>query len=179
MHARGILFDLIKTQRFFYAKKSEGISQVVLTNRIFATLGEDNHPHIRPSIYSFPSVISLPGIVEGPAKPKEFYIYKQRYAALGAWELKEDEVKKRFKGQFIDYNDKRLTEVTKGYIAQALFFYMTGEPFCDKKSCRLYNAHWQKDLIYSQISSGKFCATHQSLLEKIRAQNLKKPKQKK
>lgn len=140
----------------------------MLSDKVFITLDDFKRPHIRASIYSSPSVISIPGIVEGPAKPREFYLYKQRYAALRIWELKEDEVKKKFKKQFIDYGDKRLTEVIKGYIAQAIFFYMTEDPFCSKKFCRLYNAHWQKDMIYAQITSGRFCRHHAGMLEKIR-----------
>ncbi len=87
---------------------------------------------------------------------------------MGVWELKAPQVKKRFKGRFIDYGDRRLTKVLKGYIVQAIFFYITGDPFCEKKACRLYNAHWQKDLIYAQIKHGKFCKYHKKLLEKMK-----------
>ena len=76
--------------------------------------------------------------------------------------------KGKFKGKFIDYKDRRSNEVLKGYIAQALFFHITGEPFCSQKNCRLYNAHWQEDLIFSQIKSGEFCAKHRKVLSKIK-----------
>jgi hypothetical protein len=45
--------------------------------------------------------------------------------------------------------------------------YQTGEAFCDKTECRLFNAHWQKDLIYSQLENGKLCERHQKILEKM------------
>lgn len=167
VQTKGLLFDLLGTQKCFNGVGKDSCHTVV-TDKIFATIGEDKRPHIRASIYSIPSIISVSGIVEGPAKPREFYLYKQKYNSLGAWELKEPQIKKKFKGQFIDYQDARLTEVIKGYIAQALFFYVTGEAFCGKKSCRLFNAHWQKDLIYSQIKCGKFCKSHGHLLENIR-----------
>ncbi len=141
---------------------------IVVTNKLFATPGEDKRLHIRASIYSIPSVISTSGIVEGPAKPREFYVYKQKYSSFGVWELKEEQIKRKFRGLFIDYKDLRITEVIKGYIAQALFFYINEEPFCDKTSCRLFNAHWQKDLIYSQVRSGKFCKHHGNILKNIR-----------
>jgi hypothetical protein len=147
------------------------VCHIVLTDKIFATFDKDGRLHIRASIYSIPSVISTAGIVEGPAKPREFYIYKQRYSSLGIWPCKEEEVKQKFRGQFIDYQDKRIKEVIKGYIAQALFFYIIGNPFCNKKLCRLYNVHWQKDLIYSQIKKGTFCRYHKALLEKIKRTN--------
>ncbi|MBI3991178.1 MAG: hypothetical protein HY350_03405 [Candidatus Omnitrophica bacterium] len=125
--------------------------------------------HIRAAIFGFPSVISTSGIVEGPAKPKEYYLYKQKFAQLGIWEREEPKIKQRFKGSFIDYQDKCMTEVLKGYIAQALFFYISAEPFCVNKSCRLYNAHWQEELINSQLKSAKFCLKHKNLLKEIRS----------
>jgi len=50
---------------------------------------------------------------------------------------------------------------------QAVFYYVTGEPFCDQLECRLYNAHWQKDLIYSQLEVEKLCDKHQKILEQF------------
>jgi len=61
--------------------------------------------------------------VEGPAKPKEYYLYKQKYIQLGIWDTEEAGLKERFKNRFIDYGDKRMNEVLKGYIAQALFLH--------------------------------------------------------
>ncbi|MBI5144719.1 MAG: hypothetical protein HZA27_00860 [Candidatus Omnitrophica bacterium] len=171
VHTQGLLFDLRGTKKAFEAggyAKDEDACHIVLTERLFATLGQDRRPHIRASIYSFPSVISTSGIVEGPAKPKEFYLYKQKYTSIGAWDIKEAGIKKKFKSRFIDYRDTRLTEVLKGYIAQAIFFYIFGEPFCQHKNCRLFNAHWQEDLIHAQIKHGKFCKRHRKFLTKIK-----------
>lgn len=171
VETRGLLFDFIATQKAFERLKYSKIQNtchIILTDKLFATFNEDKCPHIRASIYGLPCVISTSGIVEGPAKPKEYYLYKQKYTQLGIWDIEEVKVKKKFKGRFIDYQDTRLTEVVKGYIAQALFFYITGNPFCKQKVCRLYNSHWQEDLIYSQIKSSKFCAEHKKDLEKIK-----------
>ena len=167
----GLLFDFPGTRRAFEAlkySKDKNSCHIILTNKLFATLGDDRRPHIRASIYGFPSVISTAGIVEGPAKPKEFYLYKQKYTQLGVWEVEEAKIKQKFKARFIDYDDTRITEVLKGYVAQGLFFYMKGEPFCQKRGCRLFNAHWQEDLIYSQIKSAKFCPEHKKLLKQIK-----------
>lgn len=167
---KGLLLDLLETQKLFNRIKvsPEDSCEIILSEKLFATLGEDRRPHIRASIYSFPSIISLPGIVEGPAKPKEFYIYKQKYLTLGLWDLKEKEVKEKFKNRFIDYGDNRINEVLKGYIAQAIFFYILGDPFCINKNCRLFNAHWQEELIYSQIKIAQFCKKHKKFLEKFK-----------
>ncbi|MCL5408596.1 MAG: hypothetical protein M1135_01025 [Candidatus Omnitrophica bacterium] len=167
----GIILNLSSTNKKFWIlpySRDKNICHVIITEKIFATLDEFKKPHIRPALFSEPSIISIPGIVEGPAKPKEYYTYKERYMRVGIWELKKDEIKEKFKGEFIDYKDKRITEVLKGYISQALFFYVTGYPFCEDKDCRGFNSHWQKDLIHSQIESGKFCKTHKKIIEKIK-----------
>lgn len=167
----GLLFNFLGTQKAFAKLKSaekKDSCQIILTEKIFATLDIDKRPHIRACLFGFPSLISTSGIVEGPAKPREYYLYKQRYTQLGIWEIEEPKLKQKFKGSFIDYQDKRIGEVVKGYIAQAIFFYISGNPFCQMKSCRLYNAHWQEDLIFSQIKSGEFCRRHKDILEKIK-----------
>ena len=171
MQARGLLFDFIGTQEVFESLKyssTKDTCQIILTPKLFATFDEQKRLHIRAAIFGFPSVISTSGIVEGPAKPKEYYLYKQKYAQLGIWEREEAKIKQKFKGRFIDYEDKRMNEVLKGYTAQALFSYITGEPFCPDKSCRLFNAHWQEELINSQIKSAKFCAKHKKILKEIK-----------
>lgn len=168
---KGLFFDFIRTQKEFnrleYVKEKDTFN-IILTDKLFATLDKGNRLHIRAGIYGYPSVISTSGIVEGPARPKDYYIYKQRYTHLGIWDLQEAEIKKKFKDKFIDYGDKRLNDALKGYISQALFFYITGEPFCKQRGCRLFNSHWQEELIYSQIKRGKFCMIHQRLLQKIK-----------
>lgn len=172
VQTRGILLDFLATKKAFDAvgySDTENSCYIILTSTLFATLDDiDKRPHIRAGIYSFPSIISTSGIVEGPAKPKGYYLYKQRYAQLGIWETQEAKLKRKFKDRFIDYADRRMNEVLKGYIVQALFFYITGEPFCKQKSCRLYNAHWQEDLIYAQITTGRFCKQHQKLLQQFK-----------
>lgn len=172
VRTKGIIFDFVNTSRAFEQLKTSRVKEachIILTDKIFATLSPDRHIHVRASIYSFPSIISTSGIVEGPAKPREYYFYKQKYAWMGAWDTEEAKLKKKFKNRFIDYRDKRINEVIKGYIAQALFFYIAGEPFCKQKSCRLFNAHWQEDSVYSQIKIGKFCPEHKKLLKQIKS----------
>lgn len=154
--------------RLKYAKTKD-TCHIILTPRVFATYDAQKKLHIRAVLLGFPSLISTSGIVEGPAKPREYYFYKQKYTQLGIWNIEEAKVKKKFKARFIDYTDKRMNEVLKGYVAQALFFYITGEPFCLSKSCRLYNSHWQEDLIYSQIKIGEFCPKHKKLLKQIKS----------
>ncbi|MDP2939448.1 MAG: hypothetical protein Q8O13_05175 [Candidatus Omnitrophota bacterium] len=168
---RGIVFDLLNTHKAFNkisASKGKTTCDIVLTDRLIATEDEFKRLHLRAAIFSQPVVISLSGIVEAPAKGKKYYLYKKQFESLGIWELKKDWLKEKFRGKFIDYGDKRLTEVLKGYVAQAIFFWILGNPFCSTKSCRLYNSHWQKDLIFSQIIKGDFCAKHKKVLSQIK-----------
>lgn len=143
-------------------------AHIVFTNRLFGTFDEgDGRYHARVSIYGFPSLISTTGIVEAPAKPKEYYVLKQRYAALGG-PVSLEGLKEKFRGRFIDYDDERLTEVLKGYVMQALFYHLTLDPFCDKVTCRLYNSHWQEELLKAQLSQPEFCERHQRKIEEFK-----------
>jgi hypothetical protein len=75
------------------------------------------------------------------------------------------ELKGLFRGRFIDYEDERLKEVAKGYAMQAIFYNLIGAPFCKDRGCRLYNAHWQEELIFAQLGAGyEFCESHTRLL---------------
>ncbi|NVM02037.1 MAG: hypothetical protein HWN67_06855 [Candidatus Helarchaeota archaeon] len=141
---------------------------IILTDRLFGTyLKSDGRYHIRAIICSKLSLISTSGIVEGPAKPRLFYKMKQQSSLMGIT-MPIEIFKEQFKGQFIDYNDPNITEVLKGYISQALFFNLTGDPFCSEKTCRLFNAHWQNDLINAQLVHKKFCERHTKYLKELK-----------
>jgi hypothetical protein len=140
---------------------------VVFTNRLFGTYEPDGRYHAHVSIYGFPSLISTTGIVEAPAKPKEFYELRRRYLALGNQAALE-KLKEQFRGRFIDYDDPRLTEVLKGYTLQAVFYQVFREPFCANKRCRLFNARWQEEVIEAQLTKPEFCERHAKLLEEFK-----------
>lgn len=148
-------------------ERSIGFVHIFFTNRLFATWEEnDKRYHLRASVYGFPSIMSTTGLVEAPAKPREYYLLKQQYEMLRKDLL---ELKGSFKGRFIDYEDERLTEVMKGYVMQAVFYSLTGNPFCEDKGCRLYNAHWQEELILAQLEGEyEFCEYHTGILDSLR-----------
>ena len=160
----GILYDGFGLQSIFSSLISQderGLDHchIIFTNQLLGTWDEDDHRfHARVSVYGFPSVISATGVVEAPAKPREFYLKRRLGVPL-------EVLKGEFRGRFIDHEDPRLTEVIKGYTMQAIFFHMTGDPFCDDPDCRLYNAHWQEELIRAQVG-GKydFCTNHRRFL---------------
>jgi hypothetical protein len=167
--AFGILYDGFQLQRIFCElipgeEHRLEFVHIFFTNRLFATWDQGSKRyHARVSIYGIPSVISTTGLVEAPARPREYYLLKQQYEALRKDLL---ELKDGFKGSFIDYEDERLTEVMKGYAMQAVFYALIGDPFCEDKGCRLYNAHWQEELIFAQLGGEyEFCLRHRKLLE--------------
>jgi len=168
----GILYDGFKLQALYQdlikeEERNWHCLVIIFTDQLFGTWDENNRRyHARVSVYGFPSIISTTGIVEAPAKPREFYLQKR----LG---IDTITLKKRFKEKFIDYDDPRLTEVIKGYCIQTLFFYMSGEPFCEDNKCRLYNAHWQEEVINAQLTEPEFCSRHEKLIDDIREGRLK------
>ena len=165
----GIIYDgfhllMVFSKLIPRGERSIEFVHIFFTNRLFATWDDSNQRyHLRTTVYGIPSVISTTGLVEAPAKPRGYYLLEQQYKMLGRDLL---ELKDRFKGRFIDYEDERLTEVIKGYVMQAVFYSLTGDPFCEDKGCRLYNAHWQEELIFAQLESGyEFCQRHTTLLK--------------
>ncbi len=132
---------------------------IAFEHRILGTFDEDGRYHARAVVCGYPSIVSTSGIVEAPAKPQGYYRVKAQLSiALGA--IPFDAAKEPFKGQFIDYDDSRLTETAKGYALQCALYHVTKEAFCEDPECRLFNAHWQAELLWAQIGSGRLCARH-------------------
>lgn len=143
-----------------------GIWHIVFTNRLVGTFdNNDRRFHARVIICGFPAIVSTTGVVEAPAKPREYYLMR-RMSNNNAAAM--EEIKSRLEGKFIRHDDSRMTEVLKGYALQAVFFYLIGDPFCEDAKCRLYNAHWQHELITAQLESGKLCERHMRILESLR-----------
>jgi hypothetical protein len=138
---------------------------VFFTNKLTCTYDyNDYRYHGRAVIGANPSIISTTGIIEAPAKPREYYMDLMTNFTRG---INVDSIKQKYKGTYLEYNDSRLSGVIEGYLLQAIFYFETHEAFCEQAECRLYNSHWQKDLIHSQIENGKLCQRHQETLKKI------------
>lgn len=140
---------------------------IAFGHRLLGTFGEDGRYHARTVVCGFPCVVSTSGLVEAPAKPEAYYKLKAKLAlAMGA--VPFEAAKAPFEGQFLDYDDERMTEVAKGYGLQAAMYHIAKDAFCDDPACRLFNAHTQSELLAAQITSGKLCADHAELAERIR-----------
>jgi len=165
-----VMYDGFEIQNIIYdiITKNDSDSNnlhIVFTNKLTCTYDiTDNRYHGRAVICSNPSIISIAGMIEAPARPREYYFDVMKCKMQG---LDIQNVKKNYNGEFLDYHDKRLSKIAEGYLLQAIFYYMTGDAFCDSLDCRLNNAHWQKDLLYSQLKIGKLCNKHQALLDKL------------
>jgi len=164
----GILYEGILYQKLlavFSLKGSldERICSILITNQLIGTWDQNDHRyHIRTSIYGFPHIISVPGLVLGPAKPREFYIKRQMGVPV-------EILKEEYRGRFLDHEDSRMTEVVKGYTIQALFYQLMEDPFCADPNCRLFNSHWQEEMIHAQLNGKyEFCPRHESILKKIK-----------
>ena len=144
-------------------------AHIILTDRLISTFSdEDLRHHLRTLIAGFPSVISIPGIVEAPAKPRAYHVQKQTLEMMGAPQLELERLKREFKGRFIDYGDSAISEVVEGLALQATMYHLTLDPFCSNKRCRLYNAHWQEDLIASQVGRRNgLCDKHKRQLQAL------------
>ena len=165
-----IMYDGFQLQKIFsdVISKQENLENsfhVCFTNKLTCTFDyNDYRYHGRALIGANPSIISTTGIIEAPAKPREYYHDLMVNFPLG---INVDSIKQKYKGSYLEYNDPRLSTIVEGYLLQAIFYYETGQPFCEDLECRLFNAHWQKDLLHSQMDIGKLCKKHQNILANI------------
>ena len=161
----GIELNKIIAESIPSEEKNQDVLNIIFTNKLTCTFDEnDFRYHARAWVGSNPIIISTTGTIEAPAKPKQYYLdLMTNFSKEGI-----GEIKKKYKGQFLEYGDFRMPGIIEGYVLQAIFYYETGDAFCDNKQCRLFNAHWQKDLFISQIDNKKMCKKHEERMIKIR-----------
>lgn len=159
----GVLYQQLMRDFIFEGNLEEQDCLILFTNQLIGTWDpSDRRYHIRTSLYGFPNIISIPGMVMAPAKPREFYLKRQ----IG---VPVEFLKEEYKGRFLEHGDWRMTEVLKGYAMQALFYQLTGDPFCEDPDCRLFNSHWQEEMIHAQLDGNyEFCPSHEEILNRIR-----------
>jgi len=161
----GFEIQKILTELIPNNERESDFFHIFFTNKLTCTYDyNDYRYHGRALIGANPSIISTTGIIEAPAKPREYYLDLMANYTQG---INVESIKEKYKGTYLEYNDARLSKIIEGYLLQAIFYFETQEAFCDKIECRLFNAHWQKDLIYSQIENGKLCKIHQQTLKRL------------
>ena len=105
-------------------------------------------------------------MIEAPAKPREYYLLKSTGFLNN--QIKIEEIKKKLMDRILTHDDNRLTEVLKGYFLQAILFQVIPEiRFCEKENCRIFNAHWQEEVIKAQMTIPEFCENHKKMIDEL------------
>ncbi|QCW04125.1 DUF7001 family protein [Natrinema pallidum] len=168
----GVLYDGVGVQRALNAAlpaDERGLEtlHVAILDRAIGTWGDhDGRWHKRVTVPGQPALVSVPGLYEAPAKPEAYYKEKQRHALLSGDAPPREVLENQVDGDFLVADDPRTTEALKGYVLQAFHYLETGEAFCDREDCRLFNAHRQPELIDAQLRDPAFCAAHADLYDR-------------
>ena len=158
------------------APPDPAVLHVVFTEALACTFDDgDQRYHARTLVGANPFLVSLQGIVEGPARPRGYYT--ERLAGMYAAAMEGSRgpdagyapAEDAGKYDYITRGDRRMPDVARGYLLQAVAYFETGEAFCQDGSCRMYNAHWQSELIRTQVSSPRLCAKHLVMIDKMKA----------
>lgn len=167
----GVLYDGLAVQRALNAalppdERDLDQLHVAVLDRAIGTWGShDGRWHKRVNVLGQPAIVSVPGLYEAPAKPESYYKEKQKQALLSGDAPPREVLENQVEGDFLVEDDPRTTDTLKGYVLQAVHLLETGESFCEDDRCRLYNAHYQEDLIEAQLRKPAFCPEHASMYE--------------
>lgn len=143
----------------------DGEYHLFFVDRMVGTYdGSDMKYHGRAVVSANPAIISVRGMCEAPARPRRYYTDMMACAAGGD----PAEVESRHAGSFLTPDDPRIGDAARGYAMQAMFHFETGEAFCGDARCRLFNSHWQSDLIRTQTDSPRLCGRHRDMLRRMR-----------
>ncbi len=162
----GVLYDAGRVTKFMRKMMPKEellmcVHHIVFLDRLIGTYSGDRY-HARMVHCSVPSVISPLGIIQGPARPREFYEMRNANP-----QIPEEILIEEFKALVITYDDERITEVAKALALQAVLWGNGFMPFCEKPDCRLYNPHWQEEMVRAMVE-GKFCRKHLKILREIK-----------
>ena len=153
----GVFYDGLWIQRMFHKliaddmpdETGDGFLHMIFTGRMFGTF-EKKRYHARVVLAGEPSMISTSGLVEAPAKPREYYFIKGGLIQSGRDTAELDAM---YKGRFVEYDDPKITSILCSYALQAVSYKLTGTAFCEDSSCCLYNSHWQEEVLKVQYQA--------------------------
>ena len=157
------LYDGGWLQRAFCSLLSEktgvvgdsGAVHIVITGRLFGTF-EVKRYHARVMLSGAPALVSTAGIVEGPARPREYYFMKASFLQSGRDPKDLDQLDQLFDGQYLVHDGPLIDKVIPSYVLQGIFYTATGREFCADPECCLFNSHWQTEVLKAQLD-GKLC----------------------
>lgn len=157
---RGILYDGFWLERIFHRvlaqrvpeEFGEGYLHLLFTGRLFGTF-EDRRYHARVVLMGAPSLISTSGLVEAPARPREYYYIKGGLIQSGRDLSVLDEM---YRGRYVEYDDPKTGSIMCSYALQPVIYHLAGKAFCNNPSCCLFNSHTQEDVLKIQYK-GSLC----------------------
>lgn len=134
---------------------------IAIMDRHLGTWGDhDGRWHKRVAVLGQPTLISVPGLAEAPAKPESYYQLKQRHALVSGDTPPREVLESAIEEDVIVPGDPRTTDALNGYALAAYHLLDTGEAFCDDPHCRLFDGHRHGDVIQAQFESPPFCERH-------------------
>jgi len=150
----GKFYDGYWVQRILYSLLAEripneiksGFVHLIFTGRLFGTF-ENRRYHARVVLMGTPALISSSGLVEAPAKPREYYYVKARLIQSG---MDVSELDNLYRGRFVEYDDQKISSILPSYVLQVIGFEITGNAFCENPDCCLSNSHWQEEVLKVQ-----------------------------
>ena len=150
---------------YYYLNKNEQSQEndnllMILTGKLFGTYGSKRY-HARVLLTGKPSILSTSGVIEAPARPREYYFAKANFISLGKDVSELDEY---YKERFLIYDDPKLTDVVGSYALQLVRCHLSGEPFCNDRNCCLFNSHWQEEVLNLQYK-GNLCETCREIIK--------------
>ena len=152
----GICLQQAFTEMIPHENQHSDWLHIIFTAKLVGTYDYDGYKyHSRALIGANPALISTTGIIEAPARPRSYYIAQATKVPYDGW------------NDWLEYGDERLEYAARAYIMQALVYYATGSSFCKNPKCVLYNAHWQQELVKSQIESGSLCSEHHNAIQNM------------
>ncbi len=164
----GVLYDGLAVQRSLNERipaeeRDLDHLHIILLDRHVGTWGEhDGRWHKRIAVLGQPTLVSVPGLAEAPAKPESYYELKQKHALVSGDTPPREVLESAIDEDVLVPGDPRTTEALKGYLLAAVHFLRTGEAFCEDPSCRLYNGHRHGEVIRAQLESPEFCESHRA-----------------
>ncbi|MEM7007516.1 MAG: DUF6775 family putative metallopeptidase [Thermodesulfobacteriota bacterium] len=156
----GKFYDALWMQRILYRLLFEKVPgeiasneiNLIFTSRLFGTF-EQRRYHARVVLMGAPSLISTSGLVEAPAKPREYYYVRGRLIQSG---MDTSELESMYEGRFVRYDDTKISSILVSYALQVIGYEMTGSAFCNDPGCCLTNSHWQEEVLKVQYE-GTLC----------------------
>jgi hypothetical protein len=137
---------------------------VPLLDRVLGTWGDhDGRWHKRVAVLGQPALVSVPGLYEAPAKLEAYYREQQKHARLSGDAPPREVLEEQVEGEFLVAEDPRTTDALRGYVLTAYHYLETGEAFCEREGCRLFDAHRQPALVEAQLRDPEFCEEHAEL----------------